>query len=109
MRRRIGGIVLTVTGILACPCHLIITLPLLTALFAGTALGSFLTHNTGLVYGGAAIYFVVALVLGVRFLLGSNRPPQEVNGACSTCGSVEIGPSVQEPSALPNNLPITRR
>jgi hypothetical protein len=27
--RRIGGVVLTVTGFLACPCHLIITLPFL--------------------------------------------------------------------------------
>jgi mercuric ion transport protein len=47
--RRIGGVVLTVTGFLACPCHLIITLPLLISLLAGTALGSFLSRNTGLV------------------------------------------------------------
>jgi hypothetical protein len=25
--RRVGGILLTVTGFLACPCHLIVTLP----------------------------------------------------------------------------------
>ena len=48
--RRIGGIALTVTGFLACPCHLIITLPLLLSLLAGTALGSFLSRNTGLVH-----------------------------------------------------------
>ena len=62
--RRIGGIALTVTGFLACPCHLIITLPLLLSLLSGTALGSFLNSNSGLVYTGAGLYFVVALVLG---------------------------------------------
>ena len=62
--RRIGGIALTVTGFLACPCHLIITLPLLLSLLAGTALGSFLSRNSGLVYTGACLYFVVALALG---------------------------------------------
>jgi hypothetical protein len=50
--RRIGGVVLTVTGFLACPCHLIITLPLLISLLAETALGSFLSRNTGLIYTG---------------------------------------------------------
>lgn len=107
--RRVGGTVLTMTGILACPCHLIITLPLLTALLAGTALGSFLLHHTSLVYGGATIYFVVALVLGVRFLLGSNRSHHVVDGACSPCVPVEMNPRVQESSALPNDLPTTRR
>ncbi len=72
--RRIGGVVLTVMGFLACPCHLIITLPLLASLLAGTALGSFLAHNTGLVYTGADVYFVVALALGYWFLFGPKRP-----------------------------------
>jgi MerR family regulatory protein/MerE protein len=63
LMRRIGGVLLTVTGFLACPCHLIITLPLLASLLAGTALGSFLTHNTGLVFTFASVYFIVALVL----------------------------------------------
>jgi hypothetical protein len=46
--RRIGGTRLSVTGILACPCHLILTLPRLFSGLSGTALGSFL--STGLVY-----------------------------------------------------------
>jgi hypothetical protein len=61
--RRLGGTLLMVTGFLACPCHLIITLPLLLSLVAGTALGSFLSHNTGFVYLGAGFYFVLALAL----------------------------------------------
>jgi len=62
--RRIGGVVLTGTGFLACPCHLIIALPLLISLLAETRLSSFLSRNTGLVYTGAGLYFVVALALG---------------------------------------------
>ncbi len=62
--RRIGGVALTVTGFLACPCHLIVTLPLLATLFAGTTLGTVLTQQTGLLYTLASIYFVGALALG---------------------------------------------
>jgi hypothetical protein len=83
--RRMGGIVLTMTGFLACPCHLIITLPLLLSLLAGTALGSFLSHNTSLVYAGATIYFVGALALGAFLLLGPKRLKHEVDTACPEC------------------------
>lgn len=76
---RISGVLLTVTGFLACPCHLIITLPLLASLLAGTALGSFLTHNTTLVYTLAGIYFVVALALGYWFLFTHSHQRKETN------------------------------
>ena len=62
--RRIGGVVLTVTGLLACPCHLIVTVPWLASLLAGTALGSFLSRHSGLVTTFAGIYFVVASAVG---------------------------------------------
>jgi hypothetical protein len=104
--RRIGGVVLTVTGFLACPCHLIITLPLLASLLAGTALGSFLTHNTGLVYTGAGLYFVVALALGYWFLFG---PKRDMDAVCPTCASVEAETRVQERSPMLDDLPATRR
>ncbi|HLG61124.1 MAG TPA: hypothetical protein VKY19_04270 [Ktedonosporobacter sp.] len=107
--RRIGGVALTVTGLLACPCHLIITLPLLLSLLAGTALGSFLNHNTGLVYTLAAIYFVVALALGYWFLSSPARHRSDVDGACPTCVPVEMTTQVQEQPALPSDLPTTRR
>ncbi len=107
--RRIGGVVLTVTGFLACPCHLIITLPLLISLLAGTALGSFLSRNTGLVYPLAGIYFVVALALGYWFLFGKIRPKRDVDAACPTCAPVEADTRVQERSPMPNDLPATRR
>ncbi len=107
--RRIGGIALTVTGFLACPCHLIITLPLLISLLAGTAAGSFLSRNTGLVYTGAGIYFVVALALGTLFLFGPARGKREMDAACPTCAPVASVTDVREQSSLPEDLPATRR
>ena len=86
--RRIGGIALTVTGFLACPCHLIITLPLVISLLAGTAVGSFLSRNTGLVYIGAGIYFVVALALGAWFSFGPKRGKREMDATCPICAPV---------------------
>jgi hypothetical protein len=104
--RRIGGVVLTVTGFLACPCHLIVTLPLLASLLAGTALGSFLSRNTGLVYTGAGIYFVVALALGYWFLFG---PKREMDAACPTCVPNEAETRVQEQFPMPEDLPAARK
>ncbi len=107
--RRIGGVALTVTGFLACPCHLIITLPLLISLLAGTALGSFLSRNTGLVYTGAGIYFVVALALGAWFLFGPKRGKRELDAACPTCMPAASDRHMQERSPMPDDLPVTRR
>jgi mercuric ion transport protein len=108
--RRIGGVVLTVTGFLVCPCHLIVTLPLLISLLAGTALGSFLSRNTGLVTIFAGIYFVVALALvGAWFLFGPQRPRREAGAACPTCAPVASDEHIQESSALPEDLPAPGR
>jgi len=107
--RRIGGIALTVTGFLACPCHLIITLPLLASLLAGTTLGSFLTRNTGEVLTFAGIYFVVALALGYWFLFGPKREKREGDAACPTCAPVASETHMQERSPLPDDLPAPRR
>ena len=107
--RRIGGVLLTVTGFLVCPCHLIVTLPLLASLLAGTALGGFLTRNTGLVYTGASIYFVVALALGYWFLFGPRRQNREGDTACPTCAPVASALPVQEQSPRQVLLPATRR
>ena len=107
--RRMSGIVLTVTGFLTCPCHLIITLPLLISGLSGTAVGSFLSRNTGEVLTFAGIYFVVALALGAWFLFGSKHPSSRVNAACPTCVPVEAETRVQERSQMPDDLPATRR
>ena len=67
------GAVLAVTGFLACPCHLVITLPLLVAVFGGTALGAFLAANTGLVAAAATAYFIAGLGAG-WYLMTRERP-----------------------------------
>jgi len=107
--RRIGGFALTVTGFLACPCHLIVILPLVISLLAGTAVGSFLSRNTGEVLTFAGIYFVVALVLGYWFLFGPKRGKREMDAACPTCAPVASETHMQERSPLPDDLPATRR
>src|SRR5262245_44232246 len=106
--RRIGGVVLTVTGFLACPCHLIVTVPLLASLLAGTALGSFLIRNTGLVYAFASIYFVVALALGYWFLFGPAREKHETDVACPTCAPAETETHMQESPRFSENQPARR-
>ena len=107
--RRIGGVVLTVTGLLACPCHLIVTVPWLASLLAGTALGSFLSRHSGLVTTFAGIYFAVALALGYWFLLGKSRPKRGVNAVCPGYRSVEAETRVQERSPIADELPASRR
>jgi mercuric ion transport protein len=106
--RRIGGITLTVTGFLACPCHLIIILPLLISLLAGTALGSFLKQNAGLVTTFAGIYFVVALALGASLLFGRARPRHSGDEVCSNCVPTASEKQGQELFAQPVDL-ATRR
>jgi hypothetical protein len=81
----------------------------LEPLLAGTALGNFLSRNTGLVYSGAGIYFVVALALGAWFLFGPKREKREMDAACPTCAPVAFETHLQERSPMPDDLPVTRR
>jgi mercuric ion transport protein len=69
MRRTITGWFLAVTGFLACPCHLVVTLPLAVALLSGTALGGWITTHQGAIVVGASMYFVGALAAGAILLL----------------------------------------
>jgi MerE protein len=73
MRMRIKGYLLVGSALAACPCHLPLTLPLLAALFAGTALGVFLANNVWLIVALSTIYFFDALVLGWRALGATER------------------------------------
>ncbi len=62
---RVWGGVLVATGFIACPCHLVITLPLILGALGGTGLGAYLTDKQGLVYGVATVYFIVGLAGGL--------------------------------------------
>ena len=77
-----AGYSLLVTGFLACPCHLIVTLPLAVALLGGTAVGAFLAQNETLVFGLAFAYFLAALGGGL-FLMNSKR--RATAEGCSQC------------------------
>jgi hypothetical protein len=63
-----------ITGLIACPCHLPVTLPILLALTAGTALGAFLADNVWLVVAVSTAYFIAALALGFSMLGRAEKP-----------------------------------
>ena len=112
LMRRIGGVALTVTGFLACPCHLIVTLPLLAALFAGTTLGTVLTQQTGLLYTLASIYFVGALALGAWLWFGQARMHTHEAHACPICPTClprQADERFHGQSEHPEVLPLARR
>ena len=67
---KITGAIVGVTAFLACPCHLVVTLPLLIAAFGGSAVGAFLAANTALVAGLSTLWFVAGLALAWRLLAG---------------------------------------
>ncbi len=83
MLRRIIGVLLLGTGVIACPCHLPLTLPIMVGLLGGTALGSLLTSNPLILGIGMLIYFVLAIAAGIK-LLGSGSRERNVNADC--CG-----------------------
>lgn len=84
MRGSVGSYALLVTGFLACPCHLPLTLPLLIALFGGSALGGWLATHTGLIIGLSTGYFIAALVVGF-WLLNNRSNRREVSPDGAAC------------------------
>jgi len=76
---QVWGGVLVVTGFIACPCHLVITLPLVLGALGGTSLGAFLSDNQGLVYIVGTGYFIVGLAGGLY--LWNRRKSQAGNAS----------------------------
>src|SRR5258707_12693644 len=106
MRRTITGWVLAITGFLACPCQLVITLPLAAALLSGTALGGWIAGHQGAIFIGASIYFVGALAAGAALLLAGQGALASTTGhrhatsshpACATNGAEWCAPSEVPP------------
>lgn len=56
-------------ALVACPCHLPLTLPIILTLTAGTAIGGWLTNNSTTIYIISAILFAGSLFLSVRWFL----------------------------------------
>lgn len=82
MIRTVTGYLLAGTALLACPCHLPLTLPLALALLGGTALGPLLAARSDLVIIAAGVYFVAGLVLGLLLLVGRTTRPQPAQASC---------------------------
>ena len=78
---RVWGWVLAVTGFVACPCHLPLTLPLVVGVLGGTGLGGFIGANTSWVYGIATGYFIIGIGGGWYLLMRkkTGRLPLEAN------------------------------
>lgn len=64
------GYLAIISALVFCPCHL----PILAAIFAGTALGATITDNYGLFFPMMALYFVGALFLGIRWMTRAEAP-----------------------------------
>ncbi len=107
MRRTITGWFLAVTGFLACPCHLVITLPLAAALLSGTALGGWITTHQGAIVVGASIYFVGALAAGVTLTQGrSPLPPGSSGRAPATTRGPLSGRSAARRLVITGGFPL---
>lgn len=66
--------VMAAAAILTCPCHL----PLLLAVFGGTALGGLLTQHTGLALAAMTVLFVPSAWAAIRLF---SRVGREVRRA----------------------------
>lgn len=71
---KIRGYVAGVGAFLICPCHLPLTLPLILALTAGTAVSGWLANNTLLIYIAATVLFIGGLALAGKWLFSQQTP-----------------------------------
>jgi hypothetical protein len=62
------GFAAGMVALVACPCHLPLTLPVLLVLTSGTAVGGWLAANQGLVWLSSIVLFIGGLVLMVRWM-----------------------------------------
>lgn len=113
MVRTFGGYLLGATALVACPCHLPITLPLLLVVLGGTALGPWLTGNLPLVLAGAGLYFLAGLAGAVWLLsrpsagvarptTGDARSDADAPGCCAPVGRPTV-------AAIGEREEVTRR
>ena len=100
--KRIGGYLLAATAFIACPCHLVLLLPWAVGLLGGTALGTTLEANTGLIVASATVYFVGALGVGL-YLLNRWAPGEE--GSPVHTSDQETGTLTPQPRNRPGYGP----
>ncbi len=105
MRRTITGWFLAITGFLACPCQLVITLPLAAALLSGTALGGWIAGHQGAIFIGASIYFVGALAAGATLLLAGKGALASTTGQRQATSSDRAWSTIGAECCAPSGLP----
>lgn len=66
--KNVGVWALGLTGFLACPCHLPVTLGLIVGVFGGSAFGAFLLANPVIIYAVFTAYFLTGMVVLYRYL-----------------------------------------
>ena len=66
--QKIRSGVMFAASVITCPCHLLIVLPLVLALLAGTPAAVWIIQNVGWFYGGMTLLFFVSLALGFRWM-----------------------------------------
>jgi len=64
------GFLAAALALVFCPCHLIITLPLVLSLLGGTVFARFLRSHTGFLLAVSFVFFVAAIAFAVRWLTG---------------------------------------
>lgn len=69
----IKGYVAGAVALIACPCHLPITLPLLIVFTAGTAFGTWLENNTLTVFVILTVIFIGGIVLAFKWVREGGR------------------------------------
>jgi hypothetical protein len=108
----IKGYVAGAIALVACPCHLPITLPLLIALTAGTAFSGWLQGHIFLVGAVATVIFLGGLALAAAWV--GQAPPEPVplrtgtprvtlltSPTCTSCGQArEVWRKVQQEYSL---------
>src|SRR5260370_3378803 len=105
MPRTLTGWFLGITGFLACPCHLVITLPLAVALLSGTALGGWITTHQGAIVVGASIYFIGALAVGATLLLAGKGALASTTGQRQATSSDRAWSTIGAECCAPSGLP----
>lgn len=64
LRGGVAGLI----ALVACPCHLPLTLPFILALTAGTAFGGWLANNSIIIYIVSIVLFLGGLILATKWL-----------------------------------------
>jgi len=85
------GYVAAGLALIACPCHLVLTLPLLISVAGGTTVGAFLENHRGLIIAISIIAFIGGLALAARWL--GNPSSEDVANSTRQARSLINGPS----------------